>query len=111
MTTATKPQQTFFPWGDTAVPKDAVDAVTVGVPEHAETVTPERAAQIMKCSARTVRNRIEEGVLLVRYVGASPDSERRHARIVVRLDRPFDPNRKSLMTLEEATIIFSNIGG
>jgi len=110
--TTTKPQQELFPWGkDTHVPKDAVDAVTVGVPEHVETVTPERAAQIMKCSARTVRNRIEEGVLLVRYVGVSPDSERRHARIVVRLDRPFDPDRKSLMTLQEAAMIFSNIGG
>jgi len=107
-----KPQQGLFPWGEAAaVPRDAVDAVTAGVPERAESVTPERAAEIMGCSVRTIRNRIEMGILLAKYVGASPDAERRHARIVVRVDRPFDPGRKSLMTLEEAAKVFSNIGG
>ena len=102
----------MMPWGaEASVPADAVAAVTAGVPERASVVTPERAAEVLGCSERTVRNRIEEGVLLARYVGALPDPERRHARVVVRLDRPFDPGRRELMTLEEAAKIFSNVGG
>ena len=108
----TKPVQTMFPWGeDAAVPRDAVDAVMEGVPERAETVTPALAARALRCCRRTVYARIESRVLLARYVGSSPDARRRHARVVVRVDRPFDPARRSLMSLEEAVKIFSNIGG
>ena len=51
------------------------------------------------------------GTLLARQVGAAKDSARAHWRIVVRIDRPFDPDRRKFLTLEEAAKIFTNIGG
>lgn len=105
-------QQILMPWGAVdQVDRAAVEAAVAGVPARAATVPPARAAQALACCERTVRNMIEEGTLLARRVGASADPERRHWRVVVRADRPFDPARKSLLTLEEAAKIFTNIGG
>ena len=108
-----KSVQTYFPWGDggAAVPADAVAAVLEGVPEHAEAVTPQAAAKVLGCSRATIYKRIQAGVLLVRNTNALPDAEREHYRVIVRIDRPFDPNRKGLMSLDEAAKIFSNVDG
>jgi hypothetical protein len=105
-------RQILMPWGsDAAVDRAAVEAAVAGVPSHAATATPARAAVALGCCERTVRNMIEQGTLLARRVGASADPARCHWRVIVRIDRPFDPDRKSLLSLEEAAKVFTNIGG
>ncbi len=105
-------EQTLMPWGDTAqVERSAVEAAAADVPASARQVTPARAALALGCCERTVRNMIEEGTLLARRVGADADPKRRHWRVIVRADRPFDPDRKHFLTLDEASKIFTNIGG
>jgi len=102
----------LLPWdGAAAVPRDAVEAVTASVPERAETVSPLAAAAALICSRANIYAMIERGTLLARRVGKDADPARRRWRVVCRLERPFDPNRRSLMTLEEAAKVFSNIGG
>lgn len=105
-------RQILMPWGaEAAVDRSAVEAALVGVPAGASTATPARAAAALGCCERTVRNMVEAGTLLARRVGASADGGRAHWRVIVRADRPFDPARRSLLTLEEAAKIFTNIGG
>lgn len=105
-------EQALMPWGaDGEVDRAAVDAASEGVPSHARQVTPARAAQTLGCCERTVRNMIEEGTLLARRVGADADSRRHHWRVIVRAERPFDPRRRQMLTLDEAAKIFTNIGG
>jgi len=53
---------------------------------------------------------IDEGTLLAHTISGE-HSQRRHRRVVVRVDRPFDPNRKTFLTLEEAARVRSNIDG
>ena len=54
---------------------------------------------------------IEEGTLLASYANARADPQRRHWRVVVRTNRAFDPERRTMMTLDEAVKVFTNIGG
>lgn len=105
------PGQILMPWGADAADAGAVAAVEAGVPAAAERCTTARAAQALHVSERTVRNMIEEGTLLASFASRSADPQRRHWRVVVRTDRPFDPARRTLMTLEEAAKVFTNIGG
>jgi hypothetical protein len=105
------PGQLLMPWGAERVEAAAVAAVSDGVPEAAERVTTARAAAALHVHERTVRNMIDEGTLLASYANARADPQRRHWRVVVRTDRPFDPARRKLLTLEEAVKVFSNIGG
>ena len=112
MATRDLPGQILMPWGDHALADAAaVTAVEAGVPENAERCTPARAAKALYCTERTVRNMIEEGTLLAGYANARSDPQRRHWRVVVRTGRPFDPNRRTMMTLDEAVKVFTNIGG
>ncbi len=105
-------EQTLMPWGERdQVDRSAVEAAAEGVPAAARQVTPARAAETLGCCERTIRNMIEEGTLLARRVGAEADPRRRHWRVVVRAERPFDPERKHFLTLDEAAKIFTNIGG
>jgi hypothetical protein len=105
-------RQTLMPWGaEAAVDRSAVEAALAGVPAGAATATPARAAAALGCCERTVRNMVESGTLLARRVGAAAESDRTHWRVIVRADRPFDPARKSLLSLEEACKVFTNIGG
>lgn len=105
--------QALMPWGHDGyeVEVAAVEAITADLPKHAKAVTPRVAAQHLECCEKTVHNMIDSGILLAKYVGSSLKPKRRHRRVVVRIDRDFDPNRKTLLSLEEAKKIFSNIGG
>jgi hypothetical protein len=106
------PGQLLMPWGDhAAVDAAAVAAVEADVPQHAERCSTLRAAEALHVSERTVRNMIEAGTLLASRANSRVDSLRNDWRVVVRAGRPFDPARKTMMTLEEAVKIFTNIGG
>lgn len=102
--------QLLMPWG-AADEREAEAAVSHEVPQHAATCNVPQAAQALHCSERTVRNMIDEGTLLARYVGAVADPQRRHWRIVVRDEREFDQARRKMLTLDEAVKVFTNIGG
>ena len=102
--------QTLMPWG-AAEERAANEAVSREVPKHAATCNVPQAATALHCSERTVRNMIDEGTLLARFVGRVADPERKHWRIVVRDDREADPARRKMLTLDEAVKVFTNIGG
>ena len=109
---ATRHEQILMPWGENEkVDREAVDALTADVPE-AKTVTPGQAAVILDCCRSTVDNMIQEGVLLARVIGRNPsDAKKKNWRVVVKIDRPFDPGRDKLLSIEEAKKLFSNVAG
>ena len=74
-----------------------------------ETVTVPEAARIMGASVRTVNYWIADGTLLVTYPTREDVSRRRNARVIVRADRPDDPNRNHFLTLEELRLRRSNV--
>lgn len=103
----------LMPWGNdgSEVEASAVAAVVADLPKNAKTVPPVRAVDLLCCSLSSIYNMMDSGELLTIRVGARGDGKRNHRRIVVRIDRPFDPERKTLLSLEEAKKIRSNIGG
>jgi hypothetical protein len=109
---ATHHEQILMPWGENEkVDRAAVDALTADVPE-AKTMTPGQAAVILDCCRSTVDNMIQEGVLLARVIGKNPtEAKKKNWRVIVKIDRPFDPERKTLLSLEEAKMLFSNVAG
>jgi hypothetical protein len=109
---ATHHNQMLMPWGEKeTVDRAAVDALTADVPE-AKTMTPGQAAVILDCCRSTVDNMIQEGVLLARVIGRNPtEAKKKNWRVIVKIDRPFDPERKTLLSLEEAKKLFSNVAG
>ena len=102
--------QLLMPWG-AKEEREAEAAVSRDVPQHAATCNVPQAAAALKCSERTVRNMIDEGTLLARFVGRVADPERKHWRVVVRDDREAGPTRRKMLTLDEAVKVFTNIGG
>jgi len=102
-----------MPWGTNGdeVEVSAVQAVIADLPRHAKTVTPRRAADHLCCSLQTVYNMMETGELLTIRIGARGHGQRGHRRIAVIINRPFDPIRTNLLSLEEAKKLRSNIGG
>jgi len=107
-----KPEQIFMPWGaPEAAPDSDVAAALASVPKAAAHCTTVRAAEALGCCLQTIYNMIDDGTLLARNINADAVSKRKHYRILVRLDRPFDPARKKLLTLEEAARVRSNIDG
>lgn len=106
------PGQLLMPWGEHAqADAAAVQAVACDVPGMAERCSTARAAEALHVSERTVRNMIEEGTLLASFANCRADPRRKHWRVVVRTERPFDPQRRTMLTLEEAVKVFTNIGG
>ena len=104
--------QLLMPWAaPMPTPREYVEAATAGVPKEAAHCTPVRAAEVFGCHTRTIYNMVAEGTLMSRNINASHDAKRGHIRIVVRLDRPFDPQRKKFLTLEEAARVRSNVEG
>jgi len=102
----------LLPWGnDGYVEASAVKAVIEDLPKNAKTVTPKKAADYLCCSIRSVQYMIEKGELLAIRVGSRGNGHFTHRRIVVKVDREFDPTRTDLLSLEEAKKIRSNIGG
>ena len=102
--------QLLMPWGTPPpAPCADVEAAIAGVPKAATHCTATRAAQVLGCHKKTIHNMIDEGRLLTHLVNVNPDAQRAHKRIVVRLDRPFDPKRKHFLTLEEAARVRSNV--
>jgi len=106
-----KPEQIFMPWGaPETTPETDIGAALAGVPKAAAHCTSVRAATALGCCIRTINNMIDEGTLLAHTISGE-HSLRRHRRVVVRVDRPFDPTRKKLLTLEEAARVRSNVDG
>ena len=106
------PTQIYMPWGEPeAAPVTDVQAVLANVPKAANHCTPARAADVFGCTTRSVYNMIESGLLLAEMANTSPTIKRKHYRIIVRLERPYDPGRKTFLTLEEAARARSNIDG
>ncbi len=103
----------LMPWGagGDEVEASAVQAVIADLPKNAKSVTPKKAADYLCCSIRTVHYMIEKGELLAIRVGGRGEGHFIHRRVVVTVDREFDPRRTSLLSLEEAKKIRSNIGG
>ena len=103
----------LMPWGSdgSQVEQSAVAAVVADLPKNAKTVTPKRAADHLCCSLSTVYNMMDQGELLTIRVGARGEGVRGHRRVVVLIEREFDPGRTTLLSLEEAKKLRSNIGG
>jgi hypothetical protein len=103
----------LMPWGydGDEVEQSAVDAIVADLPKNAKTVTPVRAGDLLCCSLSSIYNMMDTGELLTMRVGARGDGKRQHRRIVVKIERSFDPTRKTLLSLEEAKKLRSNIGG
>jgi len=98
--------------GETAVldaeQADAVAVLADGLPRK-PTVNRQEAARILGVCASTVENLISDGTLLCQYANRSGDPQRRHARVVVRAGRPYDPQRKKWLTLAELVVGRSNV--
>jgi len=94
----------------TAPRADAVRALNEGLPDKSTVSVPE-AAKIMHCCRRTVENWIADGTLLATYANRSDEARRKHARIIVRAGREYDPRRTQFLTLAELRIRRSNVGG
>ena len=104
--------QMLMPWAPpTPTPQADVEAVVAMAPKAATHCTVKRAAEALGCTPMTIRNMVESGTLLAHNVNASTEARREHLRIIVRLDRPFDPTRKKFLTLEEAVRRRSNVDG
>jgi hypothetical protein len=80
------------------------------LPDKESVAIPEACA-LMSVSRRTVEHWIADGTLLATYANRHDESQRKHARIVVRTRRPYDPNRNKFLTLAELRVKRSNVGG
>jgi hypothetical protein len=89
---------------------DAVRLLGDGLPDK-QTVNMDEAARLMACCRRTVDNWIADGTLIAMYANRADEARRKHARIVVRAARPYDPTRKNYLTLAELRVKRSNVGG
>lgn len=89
---------------------DAVRLLGDGLPDK-ESVTIPEARDLMFVSRRTVENWVADGTLLATYANRHDAALRKHARIVVRSVRPYDPNRTKFLTLAELRVKRSNVGG
>lgn len=94
-------------WDESA---DAVRLLGDGMPDK-ESVTIPEARDLMFVSRRTVENWVADGTLLATYANRHDAALRKHARIVVRSARPYDPNRTKFLTLAELRVKRSNVGG
>ena len=89
---------------------DAVRLLGDGLPDK-ESVTIPEARDLMFVSRRTVENWVADGTLLATYANRHDMAQRKHARIVVRSARPYDPNRTKFLTLAELRVKRSNVSG
>jgi hypothetical protein len=108
-------QLTLFPHLEPRAerPDETADAIRLledGLPDK-QTVNLDEAAGLMACCRRTVDNWIADGTVLAMYANRADESRRRHARIVVRAARTYDPARKTYLTLAELRVKRSNVGG
>ncbi len=97
----------------TSASNDTADAVRLlqdGLPDK-ETATVDEAARLMSCCRRTVENWIADGTLIAVYANRDDEARRRHARVLVRASRPYDPARKNYLALAELRVRRSNVGG
>ena len=106
-------QQYLFAEAAPARRDDAGEAARVvqdGLPDK-PTVTLDEAARLMFCCRRTVENWVADGTVLAVYANREDEARRKHARILVRAARPFDPERSRFLTLAELRVKRSNVGG
>lgn len=89
---------------------DAVRLLVDGLPDKEKVTIPE-ARDLMSVSRRTVENWVADGTLIATYANRFDAAQRKHARIVVRSARPYDPNRTKFLTLAELRVKRSNVSG
>jgi hypothetical protein len=97
-----------------AADRDTADALRIladGLPDKETVTVPEARRYLFGVCRRTVENLVSDGTLMVGYANRSNDAQRNHARIIVRADRPFDPQRKKYLTLAELRRKRSNVDG
>lgn len=88
--------------------RDAARDLAAALPAKG-TMTLAEAAVHLGMSRRQVEYLVEDGTLMSLYANRKQNPERRHARPIVRLERPYDPDRKKFLTLEELRLRNSNI--
>lgn len=86
----------------------AVEALRAALPGK-QTMTLAEAACWLGMSRRQVEYLVADGTLMALYAGRDANPERRHARPIVRLDRPYDPGRQKFLTVEELRVRNSNV--
>lgn len=89
---------------------DAVQLLSDGLPGKDSVTIPE-ARDLMCVSRRTVENWVLDGTLLATYANRYDAAQRKHARIVVRSNRAYNPNRTKFLTLAELRVKRSNVSG
>ena len=113
------PGQTYMPFAapaapaaptDTSPEESAARALCDALPAK-HTCNLREASILLACCTRTVMRLIEDGTLLCHYANAQLEAERRHARPVMRLPRPFDPDREKFLSVEELRLKNSNLQG
>ena len=90
--------------------EEAARLLQDGLPDKA-TVTLDEAARLMFCCRRTVENWVADGTVLAVYANREDKARRKHARILMRAARPYDPGRSKFLTLAELRVKRSNVGG
>mgnify|MGYP003585916027 CR=1 FL=1 len=90
---------------------EALQVLSDGLPNKETVTVPEARRYLFGVCRRTVENWVKDGTLLTGYANRRDEQQRSHARIIVRANRPFDPNRKKFLTLAELRLKRSNVGG
>lgn len=90
--------------------QDAREVLKETLPPKATVTVPE-AAEALGVSVRQVEYLISDGTLLAVYANRQDEAAKQHARPIVRSNRPFDPNRKKFLTIDEFRQLRSNING
>lgn len=86
----------------------AVEALRAALPAK-QTMTLAEAACWLGMSRRQVEYLVADGTLLALYAGREQNPERRHARPVARLPRPYEAGREKFLTVEELRVRNSNV--
>jgi hypothetical protein len=82
-----------------------------GVAGHGAFATGIRSAPQQVTTVVDVTSMANGVTLLATYANRHDEAQRKHARIVVRSTRPYDPARTKFLTLSELRVKRSNVGG
>ena len=110
------PGQTYMPFAAPA-PKangqdeeSAAKALCKALPDK-HTCNLREAAIYLSVCMRTVERWVLDGTLLCQYANAAFEAQRKHARPVMRLPRPFEASREKFLSVEELRLRKSNLQG
>ncbi len=110
------PGQAFFPFAasaantDSSAEESAAKALCKALPDK-HTCNLREAAIYLSVCMRTVERWVLDGTLLCQYANAAFEAQRKHARPVMRLPRPFEASREKFLSVEELRLRKSNLQG